>query len=173
MNNRDYSFKEQDILTNFNDALKRTDIEVAPSFKKAIPSAIDDTVNLLKTDNLPTFDDLGNIRAGIANQPDFQNTIDNDYVQGPGENVGQSNTNKNVRVRTMEGRFPNSVLSASSGSEPVNNNYYSNMNGGYSNENNLNAWRTGGYTETMILIGTGVLVLLVFMVSYLLLNYFG
>ena len=60
-------------------------------------------------------------------------------------------------------------------SEPTNNyNQMSNMgSNSYPTGDDQNVWRAGGYTETMILIGTGVLVLLVFMVSYLVLNYFG
>ncbi len=169
MNKRDYGFKEQDMLTNFEEALKKTKAEAGPSFEKAIPSAIDHTVSLLKTDNLPTFDDLENIRAGVTNQHDLQNMTDNNYDQG--QSQGESNTKEKVRVRSIGGLSPYNSQSSSTGSDTFNDNY-PNMNGGYQNEDQ-NIWRAGGYTETMILIGTGVLVLLVFMVSYLMLNYFG
>lgn len=166
MNKRDYGFKEQDIINNFKASLNDVSEKAGPEFKNAIPSAIDHSVNLLKTDNLPTFDELGNIRSGVINQFDNQDTSDNNYGQG------QSNTKEKVRVRTIGGPSSFGVQSSSASSES-DNNQYSNMGSDYSNENAQNVWRTGGYTETMILIGTGVLVLLVFMISYLILNYFG
>ena len=165
MNNRNFGFKEQDIMNNFAESLKETVAAAEPSFRQAIPSAIDHSVNLLKTDNLPTFDELGNIRSDVIHQNENQAVSVNNHGQG------QSNSKEKVRVRSIGGLSPYGTPISNQASD-VNDNY-SNMSMGYSNNDNPNVWRTGGYTETMILIGTAFLVLLVFMVSYLMLNYFG
>lgn len=151
MNKKDYGFKEDDILKYLGEAKQDFSKKAESEFKNAIPSAIDHTMSLLDTN--------------VINQEIIQDSLNNGYDQG------QSNTKDKVRVRTIGGLSPYNTPSSSPSNETVNN--YQNMNGGYSSEDNPNVWRTGGYTETMILIGTAVLVLLVFMVSYLMLNYFG
>lgn len=148
---KEYGYKEQDILNNFKDSLNKTVAEAGPSFKEAIPSAIDHTVSLLDTD--------------IINQQIIQDSFNNE-----GQSQGQSQVKEKVRVRTLEGpsHFPGMASST-----PEQDNNFNPMNNSYPADDNSNIWRAGGYTETMILIGTGVLVLLVFMVTYLMLNYFG
>ena len=148
---KEYGYKEQDLLNNFNDSLNKTVKETEPSFREAIPSAIDHSVGLLDTN--------------VINQAEIKDSLDSGMDQGQ----GLAKTNEKVRVRTLEapGHFGTSTQSTP---EPMNN---FNPMANYSVDDNPNVWKAGGYTETMILIGTGVLVLLVFMVSYLMLNYFG
>ncbi|MBQ6547163.1 MAG: hypothetical protein IJL74_04120 [Bacilli bacterium] len=149
---KEYGYKEQDLLNNFKDSLNKTVAEAEPSFKEAIPSAIDHSVGLLDTN--------------VINQAEIKDSLDSGMDQGQ----GLAKTNEKVRVRTLEGpsHFPGMASST-----PEQDNNFNPMNNSYPADDNPNVWKAGGYTETMILIGTGVLVLLVFMVSYLMLNYFG
>ena len=159
MDNKFNSNFEGEVLKKIDAATASIKKELTPLLDEKVrsESAIDHTMSLLDTD--------------VINQQMIQDSLNNGYDQGQGQSEGQTNTKEKVRVRTIGGLSPYSAASSSASNEPVNSNYL-NMNGGYSNED-PNVWRTGGYTETMILIGTGVLVLLVFMVSYLILNYFG
>ena len=111
-------------------------------------SVIDNSMNLLNT--------------GVMNQVNI-NSFDNNFNQG--QSQGPSNTKEKVRVRTMEGPSPFASSLENSSTEPLANNSYPN---GLYEEN-----QRSGYAESLILIGTGILVLLVFMISYLILNYFG
>lgn len=153
--NNDYNNNfEGDILKNIDAATSSVKKELTPLLDQKVKSesAIDHTMSLLDTD--------------VINQEIIRDSLNNGHDQG------QSNTKEKVRVRTIGGISPYGTVSSSSSDEHTDNNY-SGIRRNYSSDDNPNVWRTGGYTETMILIGTGVLVLLVFMVSYLMLNYFG
>ena len=151
--NKDFEGK---ILKNVSAATNSIKQELTPLLEEKVKgeSAIDHTMSLLDTN--------------VINQQIIQ-----DSLNGNGQSQGQSLEKEKVRVKTMDGPMPFATPAPSS--EPTNNyNPMSNIgNNSYPTGDDQNVWRAGGYTETMILIGTGVLVLLVFMVSYLLLNYFG
>ena len=147
MNKRDYGFKEDDILKYLGEAKQDFSKKAEPEFKNSIPSAIDHTMSLLDTN--------------VINQALIQNSMNNGQ--------GQTNTNERVRVRTMDGLNP-FAGTVSNNAESVNNRP---MYGNEPYEDIDTNWKTGGYTETLILVGTAVLVILVFMVTYLMLNYFG
>lgn len=151
--NKDFEGK---ILKNVNAATNSVKQELAPFLEEKVKgeSAIDHTMSLLDTD--------------VINQQIIQ-----DSLNGEGQSQGQVQGKEKVRVRTMGGPLP--FAASTLPSEPTNNyNQMSNMgSNSYPTGDDQNVWRAGGYTETMILIGTGVLVLLVFMISYLMLNYFG
>ena len=149
--NKDFEGK---ILKNVNAATNSVKQELAPFLEEKVKgeSAIDHTMSLLDTD--------------VINQQIIQ-----DSLNGEGQSQGQVQGKEKVRVRTMGGPLP--FASSTTLSEPADNYSPINNNSYPVGDDNQNIWRAGGYTETMILIGTGVLVLLVFMVSYLVLNYFG
>ena len=149
--NKDFEGK---ILKNVGSATEAVKKELTPLLEEKVKgeSAIDHTMSLLDTD--------------VINQQIIQDSLNNE-----GQSQGQAETKEKVRVRTMDGpaRFFEAV-----NSETAPENSFNSMNNVSSpTDDNSNVWRAGGYTETMILIGTGVLVLLVFMVTYLMLNYFG
>ncbi len=149
--NKDFEGK---ILKNVNAATDSVKQELTPLLEEKVKgeSAIDHTMSLLDTD--------------VINQQIIQ-----DSLNGEGQSQGQVQEKEKVRVRTMGGPLP--FASSTTLSEPTDNYSPMNNNSYPAGDDNQNIWRAGGYTETMILIGTGVLVLLVFMVSYLVLNYFG
>jgi len=145
MDKKEYGFKEQELKDNFAKALQKTVEEAKPAFEQSIPSAIDHTMSMLNTKSLEPIQ------------------------QALNEGQGQTNTNERVRVRTMDGLNP-FAGTVSNNAESVNNRP---MYGNEPYEDIDTNWKTGGYTETLILVGTAVLVILVFMVTYLMLNYFG
>ena len=141
---------EGEILNEMNQAISSIKKELTPLLDQKVKgeSAIDHTMSLLDTN--------------VINQAIIQDSMN--------QGQGQSNTKEKVRVRTMNG--PNPFAGAvRESSELENNNRFNYGNEPYEDINTN--WRTGGYTETLILVGTATLILLVFMVSYLMLNYFG
>ena len=153
-NNDDFRQFEQKELNNLPNAIPIVKDSLKSSLDDLNVSAIEHTVSLLDTD--------------VINQEIIQESMNNGINQGQ----GQSNTKEKVRVRTIGGLSPYAAAQSSTSNEPVTNNY-SNIGEGSSYQDDSSVWRTGGYTEALILIGTAVLVLLVFMVSYIMLNYFG
>ena len=152
--NKDFEGK---ILKNVGAATESVKKELTPLLDEKVKgeSAIDHTMSLLDTN--------------VINQQIIQDSLNSE-----GQSQGQAEVKENVRVRTMDSPNPFTVMNNTP--EPSNNsvnNYNPMNNASYPADDSSNVWRAGGYTETMILIGTGVLVLLVFMVTYLMLNYFG
>lgn len=140
---------EGNVLKEMDQAVSSIKNELTPLLDQKVKeqSAIDHTMSLLDTN--------------VINQALIQNSMNNGQ--------GQTNTNERVRVRTMDG--PNHFVgTVSNNAESVNNRP---MYGNEPYEDIDTNWKTGGYTETLILVGTAVLVILVFMVTYLMLNYFG
>ena len=140
---------EGNVLKEMDQAVSSIKNELTPLLDQKVKeqSAIDDTMSLLDTN--------------VINQALIQNSMNNGQ--------GQTNTNERVRVRTMDGLNP-FAGTVSNNAESVNNRP---MYGNEPYEDIDTNWKTGGYTETLILVGTAVLVILVFMVTYLMLNYFG
>lgn len=148
--NNDYNKKfEDEILKKMGDATSSVKKELTPLLdeRNKSESVIDHSVNLLNTD--------------VINQSIIQDSINNN-------NQGQGNTNQKVRTIGARTNYP-SYMKPSVSNES---NHSDNNNQGFFQEDDQSIWRSG-YTDTLILIGTGVLVLLVFVVSYLMLNYFG
>ena len=152
MDNKKYGLAEEYIKKNLPKSIEDVYKKSETEFKEAIPSAIDHTTSLLDTDAI--------------NRASIQDALNNGSPQG------QSNTNNKTRVRTMGGASPFMIPPSNQTPAPETKPIQNYNMGNYPSDDS-SVWRNSGYTETMILIGTGILVLLVFMVTYLMLNYFG
>ncbi len=144
---------EEILLKKMPGSIEAVKKELTPLLneKLEVESVVKDSVDLLDTD--------------IINQAAIQDSL-NGSNQNQGK--GQSNTKEKVRVRTIGGLGPhNSTNDVQDNSSDYTYSQYSNVL-----SDDQSNWRSG-YTDTLILIGTGILVLLVFVVSYLMLNYFG
>ena len=141
---------EGNVLKEMDQAVSSIKKELTPLLDQKVKgqSAIDHTMSLLDTN--------------VINQALIQDSMKNGQ--------GQTNTNERVRVRTMDSQNP-FASAVNDNIQSVSNN--KSMYGNEPYEDVDTNWRTGGYTETLILIGTAALVLLVFMVTYVMLNYFG
>lgn len=146
---------EEVLLKKMPDSIEAVKKELTPLLDKKleVESVVKDSVDLLDTD--------------VINQAAIQDSL-NGLNQDQGNTQGQSNTNEKVRVRTIGGISPYSSTAApQDSSSDYSYSQYANVP-----SDDQGNWRSG-YTDTLILIGTGILVLLVFVVSYLMLNYFG
>lgn len=142
---------EEVLLKKIPESIGDIKKELTPLLDKRleVESVVKDSVDLLDTDVIN--------RAAIQ---DSLNDLSGDQAQG------QSNTKQKVMVRTMNG--PSHFHSETKATSDENTYSYPS----YGISEDQSNWRSGN-TDTLILMATGVLVLLVFVVSYLMLNYFG
>ena len=131
---------------------------------------IPEGISSIKQELSPLLDEKLRSESVIA---DSNNQINTPVMT---ENVGisQGQSNENVKVRTIGARTDMPIHTKPS--VPESNDSSANYgqpglsNGTYEEIYNN---RMSGFTDLLILVGTGFLVLLVFVVSYLMLNYFG
>lgn len=145
-------------------------------FEGEILKKVPDSIAAVKKELVPLLDEKLRSESVVNNSIDFLSndapvgTMNYDVNNDSNQGLGQEQTKHRVLTRSIGGLSPYASTTPSSTSDVQTSTTKNNYND--ISDDNPNNWRSG-YTETLILFATGVLVLLVFVVSYLMLNYFG
>lgn len=134
------------------------------NWENDVLNKIPEGIFLVKNELSPLLNEKVESESVIDNS---MNILDNPTIDNMSAGQGQSNSK--VKVRTIGART-NMPLYANPAVSTENNIYQGNNDNYY--QEPVNSWKNG-FTDYLILLGIGCLVLLVFVVSYLMINYFS
>ena len=135
------------------------------SWEEDVLKKIPDGINVIKNELSPLLNEK------LRSESVIDNSIDQ-IVDSPQTGFSEGQSNEKAKVRTIGARTPDGMMPkmVTSQNDTVSTRP---MAGGANSFEDIDTslWR-GGYSDTLILVGTAVLVLLVFMVSFVMFNYF-